>query len=368
MTAHAPHTGRPLPAVLALGFAGTGATCLLARELLLAFCGNEAALAAALAVLPLALAAGSRLPGRRWPQRDPADLLGPALGILALLLPLSLLLPRLARPGIIAEGAAHLTPLAVAVAGLAAFVPLGLCLGCALALAGTVGERQADRSAARLPAFFAAAGVLGAFFIQFVAIPKLTPLNASLDMGLACCVAGILCAAGSPGGRGPETWMSVLALGFVLLLPVSGLIEARIAAWQWQCPLEAVPAVPAAAGSVLGGALHALATALACIAAAVAGILLLHGRNALPGKPHAPGRQLAAGMAEAGGLLGVLFAYQTVTGNLFAYLPLLVAAWMVGEALALYPAQDASPSLTPDVRALYGAALAIACLAALLAF
>lgn len=368
MTAHTPHTGRPLSAALALGFAGTGATCLLARELLLAFCGNEAALAAALAVLPLALAAGSRLPRRRWPQRDPADLLGPALGILALLLPLSLLLPRLARPGTIAEGTAHLTPLAVAAAGLGAFVPLGLCLGCALALAGAVGERQADRRAARLPAFFAAAGALGALFIQFVAIPKLTPLNASLDMGLACCVAGILCAAGAPEGRGPETWMSVLALGFVMLLPISGLIEARVAAWQWQCPLEAVPAVPAATGSVLSGSLRALGTALACIAAAVAGILLLHGRTALPDKPDAPGRQLAAGMAEAGGLLGLLFAYQAVTGNLFADLPLLAAAWMVGAALGLLPAKDAAPSLTPDVRTLSGAALAAACLAALLAF
>ncbi|EFL51554.1 hypothetical protein DesfrDRAFT_1715 [Solidesulfovibrio fructosivorans JJ]] len=366
MTTQTPHTGRPLPAALALGFAGAGATCLLLRELLLAYCGNEAAMGAAMALLPLAIAVGAALPGRLWPDRDPADSLGPALGFLAIILPLSLLLPRLARPGAIVGGATALSPLAVSGAAIGAFVPSGLCLGLVWMLTGTVGCRQEGKNAARLPAALAGAAALGALFVQFVAIPKLTPLNASLDMGLACCVAGILCAAGSPGGRGPETWLSVMALGFVLLLPVSGLLETRLAAWQWQCPVSAVPAVPAAIGTVLGGGARAVATALTYLAVCIAAVAALAGRVTLPGLREDQSRDLAIGMAEAGAFLGLLLAYQGVAGNLFPHLPALAAAWLVGDALALYPSRDIRRGLVPNTPALCGAALGLALLSALL--
>ncbi|UJX41461.1 hypothetical protein K9F62_01805 [Desulfovibrio sp. JY] len=366
MTSQTLHTGRPLPAALALGFAGAGATCLLLRELLLAYCGNEAAMGAALALLPLAIAAGATLPRRLWPESDPANLLGPALGFFAISLPVSLLLPRLARPGMIVGDAAALSPLAVAGSALGAFIPLGLCLGLVWTLTGAVGCRQEGKKGARLPAALASAAALGALFVQFVAIPKLTPLNASLDMGLACCVAGILCAAGSPGGRAPETWLSVMALGFVLLLPMSGLIELRLAAWQWRCPVTAVPAVPAAIGTVLGGGARALSTALTYLALCIAVLAALAGRASLPGLRGDESRNLAAGMAEAGVFLGLLLAYQGMTGNLFPHLPALAAAWLGGDALALYPGREAGRSLVPSTPALCGAALGLALLSALL--
>lgn len=363
-------SGRPLPAALALGFTGAGTLCLLLRELLLAYCGNEAALGAALAVLPLAMALGATFPRRFFPGRDAADLLGPALGFLGVSLPLSLLLPRLFRPGTILDAGIALSPLAVGCAAVGAFLPLGLGLGYGLALAGAVGDRLEDRAkASRLPIALAGAATVGALFVQFVAIPKLIPLNASLDMGLACCVAGLLCAVSAPSGRKAETGLSLLALAFVLSLPLSGIVEEQLAAWQWQCPVEAVPAIPSAAGSIMGAGPWGLSTALAFAALCVAVVGATSSRNPLPVLPGDTPRRLAAGMAESGAFFALLLVYQGVTGNLFPHLPALAAAWMSGETLAVRPRHDRpAASLTPDVHVLCGAALGLGLLAALLAF
>ncbi|EHJ49178.1 hypothetical protein DFW101_3178 [Solidesulfovibrio carbinoliphilus subsp. oakridgensis] len=369
---HAEHTGRPLPAALALGFAGTALTCLLLREHLLLFCGNTLAMAASLAVLPLAMAAGTVLGRRRPAGRDPADQLAPLLGFLALCLPATLALASLVRPGLARLAGTALAPLAVLGSGLVAFLPVGLCLGIGLALVADVAGRKAPAPAARLPLPLAVplAGVLGALFVQFVAIPKLSPLNACLDIGIGCAGAGLLCAAGAPGGRRLESWLSLLALLFVLLLPVSGLIDARLQAFAWQCPIDAIPATPRAA-QVLARqeapgrpSPTGLPTGLA-VAALLAGALVALGdRKRLPGLSPDAARAAAAGLAEAAALVGLLLLYDLYAGALFVHLPALAAAFLAGETLGVCrglgrrePSGLPAPALAPPCpAALAGAA------------
>jgi hypothetical protein len=360
-----------MPAAIALGFAGTALVCLLLRELLLLFCGNALAMAASLAVLPLAMAAGTVLYRRRLAGRDPADLLAPLLGFLALCLPATLALVSVVRPGL-ARLATALPPLAVLGAGLAAFLPAGLCLGIGLALVADVAGRKPGAPDARLPLPLALplAGVLGALFVQLVAIPKLSPLNACLDVGIGCAVAGLLCAAGAPGGRRLETWLSLLALLFVLLLPVSGLIEARLQAFAWQCPVDAIPATPRAAQALArqeapGPPSPTGLPAGLAVAALLAGAAVVLGdRHRLPGLSPGTARAAAAGLAEAAALVGLLLCYDLYAGALFVHLPALAAAFLAGGFLAVRqglgrrePSGAAAPGLAPPcLAALAGAA------------
>lgn len=324
---------------------------------------------AALTVLPLAIAAGARLTRRFEDRHDPADLLAPLLGLLAVTLPATLLLLRTVRPALAMGNDNALSLVAIVGSGLFAFTPLGLCLGLGLTWVAAVAARKghAKAPALPLPVALAAAGTLGAIFVQFVAIPKLTPLNACLDMGIGCSVAGLLCAAGAPGGRRMETWLSLLALAFVLLLPVSGLIDMKLQAFEWQCPITAIPVSPDDSRAVLahgpdGGRQSAIillrALALATLLTGTAAVLGRLGR--LPGLDRDAGRAAAAGMAEATTLVGILFAYQTYVGSLYTHLATLAAAFLAGQGLALYHhlrREDQAPALAPCLPHLLGAAI-----------
>ena len=120
----------------------------------------------------------------------------------------------------------------------------GLVVGAGLAVARAA-VREAGQTSARLLWTIAGGAVAGAIFVIVVAVPKLSPLNACLDGGIGCAAVGIICASAAPHGkRSLETWLSVLALVFVLLLPLSSLIDARSSAW---CDPAAAPALPVAA-------------------------------------------------------------------------------------------------------------------------
>ncbi|WP_428560784.1 MAG: hypothetical protein ACP59X_17395 [Solidesulfovibrio sp. DCME] len=345
-------TGRPTPAALALGFCGTALACLLARDLLLSFCGNEPALAAALAVLPLAMAGGARLRRRLGHTWHPADLLAPVLGLLALVLPLSLLALRAVRPFLAPPGPLPVAgPALVAGSALVAFLPLGLVAGTLLALTTEAAARLPAPPRLPLAVVATAGAALGALFVQGVAIPKLSPANAALDAALGCCVAGVLCAAGAPDGRRMETWLSLLAFVLLVPLPLSGIVDERLAAFAWSCPVEAVPTAPA--GSAAGLA-AGLAAVLWSVGPVLAAGLALRAWAERQGADAADRLRLAEGMCDAGLLVGIFFAYRAVGGNLYGYLPALVAAYAAGQALALYlpwrrenrpSALTASPSL-----------------------
>lgn len=361
--------GRPLPAALGFGFAGTAFLCLLLRELLLIFNGQEAALGTALALLPLCILAGASLFGRKLGRRHPADLLAPLLGCMALLLPISLLLTRLARPLCgIDVGSALAWPTILGVA-LVALAPIGICLGCGLRGIAAVTSRHPTTAAAKipLPAALAGAGCLGALFVQFVVIPKLSPLNATLDMGLGCAVAGLLCAGGAPEGRRMENWLSLLALAFVLALPISGVLDAKFQSWEWQCAMDAVPTAPDNARALLAATddFTALSKALG-ITAALAALLALFGATGrLPALPKDTARTAAAAMAESTALLGILFFALPLTGSLHQHLPVLVAAFLAGETCGLLrPTTGAT--LTPAPAALLGSAIGFAAVVVLL--
>lgn len=330
-------TGRPGPAALALGFAGAGALCLLLRDLLLAFCGNEAALCAATSLLPLAMLGGVALCRRFLPGREPADLLAPTLGLLALCLPLALAGVRLVHP-LLAPGLDPADGVSVPLTlgcGLAAFALLGLCLGAVAWLTARTAARRQVPGDRRLRAFLAVGACLGGLFVQFVAIPKLTPVNASLDLAIACCVAGVLCASGAPGGRGLETWLSLLAIGFVLLLPLSGLLDARLAAFSWQCPVDAAPAIPAGRGLLPAiGPMLLLRTFGPTFLLALWLVWDGRRRGAETGRTDRGG--LGAGMIEAALPFCLLFGFAAVGGDLFARLAALLAAYAGGQALVLF--------------------------------
>ncbi len=364
MTQHPDPSGRPLPAAVALGFAGAALSCLLLRELLLSACGDLAALGAALALLPLSVAAGAGLCRRL--DRDPADLLAPLLGVLAVSLPLALVLLRGTRAVAAPAVGTAVSWLAVLVPGLAAFLPFGLCLGLGLSLVAALAGRAPAKVASRLPLALAGAGCLGALFVQFVAIPKLSPMNACLDLGLGCVVAGLICAAGAPGGRGMETRLSLLALAFVLPLPVSGLIDAHLQALAWHCPVADVPAsleqarLLAPQARSLPPSLPALAMALAATALLAVATVFLGSARRPPGLPLSrdAARAAAAGMAAAAVLVGLFFAYDLFAQALSRHLPAVAAVFLAGWALVLFPRQGRAPRFpTPCPPALAGAAL-----------
>ncbi|WP_300155018.1 hypothetical protein [Solidesulfovibrio sp.] len=346
-------TGRPVPAALALGFGGAAMACLLARELLLA-CGDAPAMGLALALLPLCLAAGVRLAPRLAAGRDPADLLAPALGLLAVCLPLSLLVFRALRPVLAAVAAG---PAFALFAGVVAFVPLGLVLGAGIALTGRVETRRTAPSRLSPTAGLALGAALGAFFVQAVVLPKLTPLNGSLDAAIGCCVAGVLCAAGAPDGRRMETWLSLLAVCFVVVLPLSGIIDERLAVFEWGRAAEALPTAPLP-GTLAAKGLTAVLLACAPLAAAgLAGVLLCAGTG---DGGRATAASLGAGLADAAVLLGLLFAFAASGGGLFDFLPALVAAYAAGQTLALVRDRKTLPPLAPPLPLLLGLSLGLA--------
>ncbi len=360
-------TGRPTPAALALGFGVAALACLLARELLLSFCGDEPALAAALAVLPLAMAGGERLARRVGAAIHPADLLAPALGLLALTLPLSLLALRAARPFLAPAGTAVAAgPALIVGSALAAFLPLGLAAGAVLALTAAADARLARPPRLPLPVVVAAGAALGALFVQLVAIPKLSPINAALDAAIGCCAAGVLCAAGAPDGRRMETWLSLLAFLLLVPLPLSGIVDERLAAFAWSCPVEAVPAAPAGSAPALAAGLVAVLWSVGPVLVAGLALRAWAGRQ---GADAADRLRLAEGMCDAGLLVGLCFAYRAVGGDLYGRLSALVAAYAAGQALALYlpwRRENRPSALTASPALLLGYALGFA-LPALLA-
>jgi hypothetical protein len=226
--------GRPQAAAAAMAFAGAALTLLIAREAL-AVAAPIPVLAASLVVLACALVLGARLAGWRLAGHNPAGLTAPVLGALALALPSALLAARL--------GASLSGPLAGLGIGLGL---LGLVLGVGLAV---VRAACLEAGTPRDRALLVLAGglVAGTLFAMLIVVPKLSPLNACLDCGIGCAAVGIICAAaGPPGRRAMETWLSVLALVFVIMLPLSSLVDAQTAVY-WCAPASqnAAPAKPA---------------------------------------------------------------------------------------------------------------------------
>ena len=169
------------------------------------------------------------------------------MGFVAVSLPVCLLLSRLGR-GL--AGAAHsgFIPPGLITALMAGLIPLGLALGAAGALSAAAARRAKPAQPRQILLFAAGGAVLGALFIVLVAVPKLSPVNACLDMGIGCAAIGILSAAAAPAGnRSYESLLSVLAIVFVLLLPLSGLFDDKINAWcESAASAPAAPATPAA--------------------------------------------------------------------------------------------------------------------------
>ena len=237
--------GRPWPVMGALGFAGAALLVLIGREIAAAYPAHLPMLIVLAAVsLGVGLFLGARLAGWLAAGNDPADAMAPALGFVAASLPLSLLFSRLGRGLAATAPPASFFPPGLATALLAGLVPLGLALGAAGALAVAAARRAEPAKPRKIWHYAGGGAVLGALFILLVAVPKLSPINACLDMGIGCAAIGILSAAAAPAGnRNYETWLSLLAIVFVLLLPLSGLFDDKTNAW---CEPTAAPTAPAA--------------------------------------------------------------------------------------------------------------------------
>lgn len=326
-------SGRPAVAAVALGFAGAASACLLWRELSLFRGVPLAALGLALATLPALAAAGAALARRMAARRDPASLLGPFFAALAVALPASLLASRAA--GALFHPTAVAAPSLPAMAGmaLAAFLLPGVCLGFGLQTLrdATAGPRHGwSGSQTRLAGILALAASAGALFDALVALPKLGPVNASLDLALGVCAAGIVCAAGVTDDRRAETWLSLLALGLVLTLPISGPIDARTG--QWGRVLDAKAdkaAVAPAPGDAARGRMGPVAAGLAAILGAGAAIPWQR-------KGKAPRPEALAAMAEAAAILvlalgGLARGVVPPEGQSW-----LAAAFFAGEASGLF--------------------------------
>jgi len=232
MTDVRPVHGRPRAAAAALAFAGAALVLLVGREALAVAPLAVVIAVAAAALLGLA-ALGARLIRPRLASDSPATLTAPAMGAMAVCLPVALLSERL------------VSSLAGGLAGLGLSVGLtGLVIGAGLAVARAAGT-EAGETSGRFLWTLAGGAMAGALFVTFVAVPKLSPLNACLDGGIGCAAVGIICASAAPHGkRSMETWLSVLALVFVLMLPLSSLIDARSSAWcdPAAAPVAAKPA------------------------------------------------------------------------------------------------------------------------------
>lgn len=338
-----PH-GRPLPAAIALGFIGTAFTGLLLRELLLLYCGQEPALGLALAVPAALLLPGAALARRRAARHDPADMLGEILGVLALVMPVTLLVLRAARPLCgIQEGAFPSILSIFAAAGLA-FALLGLCLGFGLWTVFATAARHPKWSADKttLPLALTGFAAAGALFVQFVVVPYLTPLNACLDMAIGCAAAGLLCTIGTPGGRHLETRLSLLAVCCVLALPISNLVDAKSRQWEWghAISLDFVAVQGPQLSQLADGVGRHLGLGAASLALALLLIFVTARRQRTP----LPAQ--AAAMAESASALVVLFGYQMLGGSLYTHLAVLIAAFMAGETLGFFVA----PHVTRRMR------------------
>lgn len=358
-------TGRPTPAALLLGFAGAALTCLLCRELLLACGGNVSAMSAALAVLPLAMAAGHGLAQRLDPAVAPADRLAPVLGLLALAGPLTLLVLPAVLP-MTAPAGLRVTPASIRLtaSALLAFVPLGLLLGAGLILTAVTAARMPRPPRLPLPVSLAAGAALGGLFVAFVAIPKLSPLNAALDAGIGCCAAGVLCAAGAPNSRQMETWLSLLAFGYVLVLPLSGVLDVRLTGWLLPGPAGGATGAPLAVAGLPPEGLLAVVGAVGPVLA-VAAVLLWQAQEGLAMGP------LGEGLLDASLFAGLVFAFRALGGELATRLPLLLAAWAAGQALALArPGRrtERRATLLPSAALFYGYALGLFLPAVLILF
>jgi hypothetical protein len=246
----------------------------------------------------------------------------------------------------------------VVLAALAAMLPLCICLGAGLAFTARVGERQPTQPRLPLAASLALGAALGAAFVQWIAIPKLSPVNASLDAGIGCCLAGVLCAAGAPDGRRMETWLPLLAFVFVLVLPLSSLIDARFATLEWGRAATDIPTAPPLAALAARGPAAVLTACLPLLAAGLGAILFL----CKPGAQQA-GREkripAAMGLADAAALFALLLAFAAVGGDLFGGLSGLVAAYAAGQALAL-PRKGAPCPFAPSPALFLGCALGLA--------
>ena len=229
----------------ALGFAGAALVVLIGREIAAAYPAHLLLVSVLAAVsLGAGLFLGTRLVRLLAAGNDPADAMAPALGFVAASLPVSLLFSRLGR-GLAATAQASFFPPGLATALLAGLVPLGLALGAAGALAVAAARRAEPAGPRKIWLYAGGGAILGALFILLVAVPKLSPINACLDMGIGCAAIGILSAAAAPAGnRSYESWLSVLAVVFVLLLPLSGIFDDKTNAW---CEPAATPAPAASA-------------------------------------------------------------------------------------------------------------------------
>lgn len=236
--------GRPLPVLGAISFAGAALLTLIGRELTGAYPEHTVTvIVLALVCLGLGLFLGTRLV--RWlpSGSTPADRLAPALGLVAVGLPVALVLSRLER-GLVSPASGTFLPPGL-VAGLTAgLLPLGMALGAAAILAAAAARACEPGHPRKTLLFLAGGAVLGALFVPLVAVPKLSPINACLDIAIGCTAVGLLSAAAAPAdNRKYETWLSLLAIAFVLLLPLSGIFDDKTSAW---CPPTAAPAASTA--------------------------------------------------------------------------------------------------------------------------
>jgi hypothetical protein len=291
-------------------------------------------------------------------------MLGEILGVLALAMPATLLVLRAARPLCGIQEGAFPSILSIFTAAGFAFALLGLCLGFGLWTVFATAARHPKWSADKttLPLALTGFAAAGAFFVQFVVVPYLTPVNASLDLAIGCAAAGLLCAAGTPGGRRMETLLSLLALGGVLLLPISNLLDAKSRQWEWGHTLSIDSF--ADKGPVVSQLAEGVGRHLGLGTASLALALLLIFVTAR--RQRTPLATQAAAMAESASALVVLFGYPLLGGSLYAHLGLLVAAFMAGETLGFFVA----PRVTRRMRqrspalALMGPILGLAGLAA----
>jgi hypothetical protein len=211
------HPGRPLAGALATGVAAGAYASLLFGELAHPLIATRTAAAVGLIAFFLL---GTLFSRRLLPGREPAAVLVPLLGLLGAALPVSLLALRL--------GLHFLGPwageLGLAPAGLAAGLVCATCLA-----AGRAHPRWSGRPAA-LPLLMVGAAICGLAFARVVST-RLSTLNFALDLTMACAAMGIVCAAGTSTGRRHETWLSLLAVAAILILPLSSIVDQRTQPW-----------------------------------------------------------------------------------------------------------------------------------------
>lgn len=239
-------------AFLLMGFTFTIAQTVLARELLVAFSGNELSIGLVLGCWLLLEAAGSAWAGRltsRWP---PEPTLYALLQILlALVLPLTVWLAFGVRSLVGVRPGEGIGPAATALTSLLLLLPVGLVdgamfsVGCHVLLGrgsrSASGERQGVPGISRVYALEAVGGIVGGFTFTWVLVQREPALTISLFLS-ACNLWSAVSLLWQPGERLRRAARALLvACGLLLAANLVGLTSGpnRWLNWQayrWQWP------------------------------------------------------------------------------------------------------------------------------------